>query len=868
MNLVKPYLHLRILTFLVCFLLIAQQSTVPLVEASGGKIIPVTEIKDLKSNNVTPAVTEALGESFYTINEELDWPRIYYDGPSVPASYSYFGSNGELYSSSDTLDRYPDNVDPDLVSPGSPVPIAGWSNYYAPRAVRVDSDAPGSLYVSQYQPTSLHYDYSLTFEAIEGGIAYPFLLDLDGPTILRIFVRDESATIMVAMSYSVYGEMPWTQYYSPVFGHSDLFFLSPRSGIHNITIYSDFSDNTLMTVTPLHWGDFSPEAIPINDSIAGTLTSPNAYIDSNDIINYKETQGAYAFFSADIIANHCYRVVVNLERRSLLVPGSYAAFEQLAGNTSWIAGNNYDSDGYTFMAQSDGTWIGVLMVYGDTVDYTIFFQEVSLPEGEPEEEEGPAILPLNTPTQITGSANKAFKFTLPGPSMVAFNYTGNSPGLYSIYHWPDAETQNYISSYLLTPRYGNLFDQYRQITSSSNDWLWLPAGDVDFRWGNSGTSMFEVFAIPIQNMLSATSQSGQLSSSSSTTLQINQSAYFALELPMSEYAIYDLAFNDSTRLNQTIFYEMGIYTRGYEDSISYSYFELGNYLDSSLGSWEGYWWGNGNYTVEFSPLNFWNVQKYVVLLRPLEAYNLTSYGYLDQQQSIYSGQLIVDFQLSSAGPLGSHAGLWTYIPYDSDGGYLIPQDTFVTPGGSVSYSVNDAITIDDEQIFGIPLQTTNGQLYNITAKLTGTYGSGYPNASFTSQLIVSSGNIGSAALWDLINPESGEYTLGSSLFLSNASFSALLIGLDRSNEGYYDYRSHYRNATLTITLEAIAAPALGFEIADLDYTYNSTPSTKEQKYKEADKSDDSPGFELPILLAALSSMALIIVQHRRRDQKK
>ncbi|MHA2497373.1 MAG: hypothetical protein ACXAEI_18015, partial [Candidatus Hodarchaeales archaeon] len=754
-----------------------------------------------------------------------------------------------------------------LVSPSPPVPIAGWSDYSAPRAVRVDSSAPGSLYVSQFQPTSLHYDYSLTFEAIEGGIAYPFLLDLDGPTILRIFVRDETARIMVAMSYSIYGETPWTQYYSPVFAHSDLFFLSPRTGVHNITIYSDFNDNSLVTVTPLHWGDFSPEAIPINDSISGTLTSPNAYIDSNDIVNYKETRGAYAFFSADIIANHSYRVVVNLDRRSLLVPGSYATFEQLAGNTSWISGNRYDSDGYTFLAQSDDTWIGVLMVYGDTVDYTIFFQEVKLPEEELEEDEEPTILQLNTPTQITGSGGKVFKFTLPTPSMVAFNYTGNSPSLYGIYHWPDAETQNLIPSYLLTQRYGNLFDQYRQITSSSNDWLWLPAGDIVFYWGNSGTTMFEVFAIPTQNMLSATSQSGQLSSSSSVTLQINQSAFFALELPMSEYAIYDLTFNDSTHLNQTIFYEMGIYTRGYDDSISYSYFELGNYLDSSSGSWEGYWWGNGNTTVEFSPLNFWNQQKFVVLLRPLEAYNLTSSGYLDQQQSIYSGQLIVDFQLSSAGPLGSHAGLRTYVPYDGDGGYLVPQDTFVTPGGSVSYSVNDAIVTDDEQIFGIPLQTTNGQLYNITAKLTGTYGADYPNASFTSQMIISSGNIGSAALWDLINPESGDYTLGSSLFLSNASLSALLIGLDRSSEGYYDGRTHYRNATLTITLEAIAAPTLGFEIAALDYTYNSTPSTKEVKVTEADKSDDSPGFELPILLAALSSMALIIVQRRRREQK-
>ncbi|MHA2271307.1 MAG: Loki-CTERM sorting domain-containing protein [Candidatus Hodarchaeales archaeon] len=81
-------------------------------------------------------------------------------------------------------------------------------------------------------------------------------------------------------------------------------------------------------------------------------------------------------------------------------------------------------------------------------------------------------------------------------------------------------------------------------------------------------------------------------------------------------------------------------------------------------------------------------------------------------------------------------------------------------------------------------------------------------------------------------------------------------------------RSHWKRLQRhTITLEAIAAPTLGFEIAALDYTYNSTPSTKEVKVTEADKSDDSPGFELPILLAALSSMALIIVQRRRREQK-
>lgn len=859
---VKPYLHLRIPALLVCFLLIVQQSAVPLGDASGGKIIPITEIKELKSNKVTPALSDALEQSFYTINKDLDWDRVYYDGPSVAASHSIINSGGELYFSSHTLDGYPDAVNSHLTSPDNPVAIEGWSDFPVPRAVRVDSDAPGSLFVSQFQPTSLHYDYSLTFETIEGGIAYPFLLDLDGPTILRIFVRDESAIIRVNMSHSISGEIPWTQYYSPVYGHSDLFFLSPRTGVHNITIYSDSSDSSLVTVTPLHWGDISPEAIPINDSIAGTLTSHHTYIDSNNNVNYKETQGAYAFFSADIIANHSYRVVVNLERRSR---SGYASFEQLAGNTSWISGNNYDQDGYTFMALSDDTWIGVLIVYSDTVDYTIFFQEVSLPEEEPEEDEEPTILSLNTPTQITGSVNKAFTFTLPVPSMVAFNYTGDWPSLFSIYHSPDTDTQNYIYWDSLSPRSGNLFDQYRDMVSSSNAWLWLPAGDVVFRWGNSGTTMFEVFTIPIQNMISTASQSAQAASSSPVTLQINQSAFFALELPMSEFTIYDLIFNDSTHLNQTISYEMGIYTRGNVRSFSSSYFELGNYLDSS-GSWEGYtyWWGDGNSTREFRNLHSWDLEKYVVLLRPVEAYNLTSNGYPDQEQSIYSGQLLVDFQPSTAGPQGTPAGLSTSVPYDYDSGDFVPQSSIVTLGGSVSYDVNDAFTTDDKQIFAIPLQTTSGQIYQITANLTGTYAGSSPNATFSSPLIVSSGNIGSAALWDLINPE--YYTLGSSLFLSNASASMLFIGLDRVYDGTYDGRSHYKNATLTITLEAMAAPALAFEIATLDYTYNSTPSTKEVKDKDAEKSDDSPGFEFPILLAALSSVALVIVQRRRRGK--
>lgn len=858
--------QLRLLTLGVCFLLLVQQMVAVPLSVNGAEIIQVVEPKEIRSNKVTPAVDEALQQSFYTIPREPDWSPIYYDGSSTSVEYSSIGSTGKLNSYSDTLDEFPYVVDSDLTTPDQPFSLDGWGEFPVPKAVKVDSDAPGSLYAAQYQATSLHYGYSLTFEAKGGQIPYPFLLDLTGPTILRIFVRDTSASIIVFMSSYTAGVLPYYSYYTSVSGHRDLFFLPPREGLCYITIFSDTRDSSLVTLTPLLMNDINPESIPVNASIAGTLTSPHFFIDKDSNINYRENREEFAFFSASITEGHYYRISVNLDLRSQIGQAGFTSFKQIAGNTSWVSGDTYDHEGYTFKALSNDTWIGVLAVSGDTVDYAIFFQEVSVPEEE--EEEAPIILPLNTPTSITNSGDRMFKFTLATPSMVAFNYTGNNPWFYSISHWPDADTSNDIPSGSLTPRYGNLFDQRSYMNSYSNDWLWLPAGDVVFHWGNTGSTEFEVFAIPIQNSLSAPSQFVQ-SLATPVTLQVNQSSFFALELPMSEFTIYDLVFNDTTHLNQSISYEMGIYTRGEEENIFEDRFELGNYLDNS-GRWQDYWWGDGNSTLGYQNFHNWNLSKFVLLVRPFEAYNLTSNGIPDDQQSNFSGQLVVDYRPSNAGPLGTPAGLWIYVPYEYDGGYFIPQNAKVAPGTPEAYNIDDAFTADDEQIFAIPLQTISGTIYNITAHLTGTYAGDTPNVTFTSQLIVSSGNIGDGALWDLIDPESEIYTLGSSIFLANDSTSTLFLGVDRSYQSYYGGRWHYRNATLTISLAAIDAAVLAFEMPDFDYTYNSTPSVKEVKIEEKDKDidADSPGFGIYMLIAGLSIPALATVLRRHRNKEQ
>lgn len=861
-----------------CILLMMQQAFATPFSVNGVDVIPVVETpEEDRSNIIAPVVSEALEESFYTISSASTWKSIYYNGSQTPAHYSSIDLDGQLVSASMDLDEYPVKADPLLTTPDS-YPIVGWGSYPIHRAVKIESDEPESLFGAEKPPISLHYGYSLTFEALEDESTL-FLLDVTGSTLLRIFVWDSAAVININMFDDF--DNPNYDVISAAYGHSDLFFAPGKNGLYYIKVTSDASDSSLVSITPflMDNDDYEPIEIPANSSIAGVLESPFWHIDKNSEAIYSENQPVHEFFSAEIVKGRCYRIVVDVESRSSWYSGYGASsytFAQIEGNISWMAGSGYDQEGLTFQALSNDVWIGVLTVYSDVVDYIIYFQEVPCPEIE---DDLPTILALNTPYNISDSQGKSFKFMLPTASMVAFNFTNDygTIDLDSIYHWVDSETSDYIPDSYLNPIEGNLFGDFLgQMVGGSVDWLWLPSGNVTFVWDTIGTTEFEIFTIPVQSIFSISALSLQSPSKSAVNFAINEATIMALELPMDTQTIYELIFNDTSQLNQSVQYEYGIFQKGFSNSKTPGAFELGNYLALN-GSWLGYG-TTGNGTQEYQSLHYWDLMEQVILLRPYIAYNLTIDGDQDEPQDEFSATLRVEF-----GPSDDPSGIYSDLPYSEyyagypvwdympDSGYFIPESTILTPSSPVVYQINSDIAAEDRQLLAIPLDTSSGGLYNITAVVAGNFTPTTPNATFStlSEWIVSSGNFGDSALWHLIDSghPDGE-TLRSSLFIANDSTSILFLRIDRS---YDAIGNEYRNATLTVSLSSIGAPALRFDPLPnfLDY-YNPTPTDYEVKYEKSKDKDDEgfPGFGVATLIMGMTMIAFITIAKKRRSKEE
>jgi hypothetical protein len=865
-----------------------QQAFAAPFSINGADVIPVVETpEEVRSSIIAPVVNEALEESFYTISSASTWRSIYYNGSQIPTYYSNIGlmeldeypkKHGQLFSDFMDLDEYPKKANSLLTTPDN-FPVVGWGSYPIPRAAKIESDEPESIFGAEKQPISLHYGYSLTFEALEDETTL-FLLDVTGPTLLRIFVRDSAAAINVNM-FDDFDDPNYDVSFA-AYGHSDLFFTPAKNGLYYIKVTSDAFDSSLVSIIPfiMDNDDYKPIEIPANSSIAGVLESPYSHIDRSSDIIYSENRPVHEFFSAEIVKGRCYRIVVDIESRSSWDTGfggfrtaSYT-FAQIEGNISWMAGSGYDQDGLTFQALSNDVWIGVLTVYADVVDYIIYFQEVPCPEIE---DDLPTILALNTPYNISDSEGKSFKFMLPTASMVAFNFTNDysTIDLDSIYHWVDSETSNYIPDSYLNPIEGNLFGDFLgQMVGGSVDWLWLPSGNVTFVWDTIPATEFEVFAIPVQSVFSTSAMSLQSPSKSAVNFAINEATILALELPMDTRTIYELMFNDTSQLNQSVQYEYGIFQKGLPNSKTPGAFELGNYLALN-GSWLGYG-TTGNGTRVYQSLHYWDLMEQIILLRPYIAYNLTFDGDQDEPQDEFSATLRVEF-----GPSDDPAGISVDLPYSEyyvgwpwdylpDSGFFIPESTVLTPGSSAIFQINNDIVLEDRQLLAIPLGTSSGSLYNITAVFTGNFTPTTPNVTFSSlsEWIVSSGNIGDSTVWhliDSIHPD-GE-TIRSSLFIANDSTSILFLRIDRS---YNTFENEYCNATLTISLSSIGAPALGLDPLPnlLDY-YNPTPTDYEVKNEKSKDKDDEgfPGFGVATLLTGMTMIAFITIAKKRRNKE-
>ncbi|MHA2371342.1 MAG: hypothetical protein ACXADX_21210 [Candidatus Hodarchaeales archaeon] len=355
-----------------------------------------------------------------------------------------------------------------------------------------------------------------------------------------------------------------------------------------------------------------------------------------------------------------------------------------------------------------------------------------------------------------------------------------------------------------------------------------------------------------------------------------QATILALELPMDIRTIYELIFNDTSQLNQSVQYEYGIFQKGISNSMIHGAVELGNYLAVN-GSWLGYG-TTGNGTREYQSLHYWDLMDQVILLRPYIAYNLTFDGDQDEPQDEFSATLRMDFSQSDD-PSGISVDLpyseyfvgfpiWDYIP---DSGFFIPESTVLAPGSSAIYEINNDIVVEDKQLLAIPLDTSSGGLYNITAVLAGNFTPTTPNATFSSlsEWIVRSGNIGDSALWHLIDSwhPDGE-TKRSSIFIANDSTSILFLRIDRS---YDAIENDYRNATLTVSLSSIGAPALAFDpLPDLLTYYSSSPADYEMKYEKSKDKDDEgfPGFGVATLLVGMTTIAFVIIAKKRRNKEE
>ncbi|MFX0170510.1 MAG: hypothetical protein ACFE9L_01190 [Candidatus Hodarchaeota archaeon] len=672
-----------------------------------------------------------------------------------------------------------------------------------PRAVRIDSAEKPVFTRVQKQALSLHMDYASTFIA-EKDVLYWGFLNSSDPFFIDISLSGTAveADFWVEASFPGYylTGVPETKMTYPVFPLNEnmsirRFYLQP-----NVT--------TIVTLTPHPW-EF-PDWLPIlepNTVFTGEFEQGEPWVldaETDRMIKPDNTMFSIRMFNLSLVKDEYYRIATVFDMEDVK-PGVPSALPEV-----FLMGEHYKPilgafkpDGYLdiFAQESENATL-VLYSSGEAHgQYFIAFQEKAAPVILTE------IGPLTLNTNITVEIFVNYTFTLSTPTMMRVNWTVGSNFDYEVYvegseqgKWIFRTTESFFPS---------------------NTWRYLPAGNYAIVFTNieDPTDEIQFNSLEIQ------------SPTTSSPFNIENDTMLAIELPLTRNRINFVNISTTDQKNQTVYYDWFIVSKYNE------FFTQGGLLGNNEGvgnrqtatGWEAYP-SNNTRIVELLPTRDYEVP--ILIIWPDYAEDttgapttltdgfsatlrITTNEAVDQSYTVWS-----DFYVLNDGfPTGTYDLEGVFIPTSA----ISSTNTFI---------VNDSKTLDNDQVFGIPLSLTPSRIYNITVYLIGNYSTidpiptNYLNATFNNELYVHGGNFRSLEIFNTQTSERYDNTSTwiSLLILTVSDTSYLYLDLRRTDVG-----PGWGNATLQVSISEVPITNMEFLI---EYEYNHTVSDQEVFTKE------------------------------------
>jgi hypothetical protein len=566
-------------------------------------------------------------------------------------------------------------------------------------------------------------------------------------------------------------------------------------------------------------GSHSSIEIPVNNTFGAEIVQDiQSPLPSDQELTAEDLNKKIGFslrqFSLPLEESEFYRIYLFMND---LDPNTNHTVPFLLGENYQVLSGNIGVNGLLVRATAETELTLVLYSRGYTnQEYTIYLRGVAATSNT-------ADLELNINTTLESGTR--YLFTLNEPSMMAINYTGSAPtfNLLRESGIPEMPWEYVADSGDFYREFGDLYDS----NLNGISWAYVPEG-------NYALDPFTLSDVVMFHIVEVQTLSPFLS------LNMNQNSVVAFEIPESSVQfnrVNRVNVSTATRTNESITYQFSVVAK-YNELITEDIksIALGN-RETSPGVWEAY---NENDTdlFEFVPSRPKEIPIVVV----------KASNYVNQSGSIpsFSANLAVTlshpsnyYPLTSVLMTRSYFGTGTFIP------------TSVV-SGTGQFAINDDLTIDDDQVLGIPLSTTPNQIYNITLKLEGNYTSGGNLNSTFMGININGGNLGNIEVFNSETSGVNEtYRWINVLVLAVSSTSYLIVDLERADVGGGDLG----NCTLKITSQLLTVSDMEYNLTDVQ---NWNPNRLDGEVRDKDFLFDeikpaefpSGGLDLSFLLLA------------------
>ncbi len=790
-----------------------------IAKADQTPIVPVDNVED----TYIPA---SYGDwDYYTLPPGTDYNDVYYlggSGGSGSAQYSdvqadNFNSlnraltRGELIGSSSILSDDTRGSNHDF-----------FDSILYPRVVRIDSSKDAEFLASQKSSISLHEDYASTFFA-EGGTFYTGFVSTNDS-----FYLDVSFSNSKAMGGLIFGSTYPLGGYTVGVPESKMTFpfIPMNDGIQQFMLVTN--DSTLVTLTPHEWK--FPTWLPtleVNTIFSEEFDQgdPWSKDDNTDqLVQPDNEMFSLRMFNLTLEKNLYYRINTVFEMDEVK-PGvlSSQPLTYLLGEHFEVITGSLDQEGLSIRATEDEGVTLFMYSPGEAHGmYSIFFQEISQVQVQD-------IEPLTFNQDIAPEHSVYYEFTLSSPAVLRFNSTIAFD--YDIYLEGDPGQWLYIAR-------ENFF---------GNDWRYIPSGSYAIEF-----SSFVVDDEIRVNMV-------EVQSPGALAFSIDEDSILAIELPLTRNRINFLNLSTTDHVNQSIDYDYEVVSKFEElvdDTLSGS-ITLGNQQEN--GVWKEWQAGGTNNSQITAYLPTRDYEAPILIIWPTSSENMS---YITQ--STYAGTLKISTNEAidqSYGPL-TFSSLSTAFGPTGFAGTYIPTSTI---SSTTDYNINSDHTVDDDQVYGIPLDLDRNSIYNITVYLIGNYSATASlNMSFENRIHAHGSNLRDLDIFSTYRTSSDDLKVWQTmLILTVSDITYLFIDLERQVALY--------NGTLQVAISKLSATAMNFQ---LNQEYNDTVSDNEvkqtslvvKKITPAEMKKSAPGFEMAIVL--FSTIGLSIFMSRKRRKMK